>query len=60
LDIKKSNKQLNLDITKEPFIEFEYKGILYSMEITRQNSSFKCIIKENIKPTLILKKNKEL
>lgn len=60
LDIKKTNKQFNLDITKEPFIEFEYKGILYSMEITGQHSSFKCIIKENIKPTLVLKKSKEL
>lgn len=60
LEIRKSEHEVSMDITKEPFIEFEYKGILYSMEIVGKHYSINCIIKENISPTLTLKKFKDL
>jgi hypothetical protein len=56
LDINRSNYELIMDITKEPYVEFEYKGITYSIEISQHPSSVNCIIKKNINPTLVLKK----
>lgn len=58
LDINGSNYELSMDITEEPYVEFEYKGITYSIEISRHPFSVNCIIKKNITPTLALKEAK--
>lgn len=60
LNISKSSDVLEINILKEPYIEFEYKGQFYSIETTGQHYSFYCTLTENIKPTLKLKKYREL
>lgn len=56
LQLVKSEGQVHMDITQEPYVEFEYKGIYYSIEITGKHYSFSCVLRQRINPTLILKK----
>jgi hypothetical protein len=48
------NNNLEVDITKEPYIEIEYKNVFYSIEITGKHYNFRCKISKLKNPTLIL------
>lgn len=54
LTISKYEGKLELPITKQPYIEFEYKENNYSIEVLGQHYSFVCILKKDIVPTLNL------
>lgn len=60
LELSKSGEEIHMEITKEPYIEFEYKNTFYSIEITGKHYTFKSILRKDIKPTLTLKKYKEI
>jgi len=55
LNLSKSGNDLRVDITKEPYIEIEYKGIYYSLETSGLPYNCFCKIKKNIKPTMKLR-----
>lgn len=59
LSLKRTDKGIQLDITKEPFVEFEYKKVFYSIEIVR-HISINCSIRMNINPTMKLKRYSEI
>ncbi|GAK94903.1 hypothetical protein JCM19298_1733 [Nonlabens ulvanivorans] len=54
LKFRKYDEKLEYDITKQPYIEMEYKETIYSLEIIGKHYSFDCIIKKDIVPTLNL------
>jgi hypothetical protein len=54
LKFKKHDRTVGFDITKKPYIELEYKGSVYSIEILRIHSSYSYILRKNIFPTLSL------
>jgi hypothetical protein len=60
LTLIKRKTEILMDINEDPFVEFEYKGTFYSIEITGYHPTFKCLLKKNIKPTLTLKKCNDL
>ena len=60
LYINKEKMEVQIDITKEPFIDFEYKGSFYSIEINGHHPIINCILKQNTTPTLKLKKYENL
>jgi len=60
LNVNRSSGVLEIDLTKEPYIEFEYKGRFYSIETAGKHYSFYCTLRENIKPTMKLRKYREL
>ncbi len=47
-------RKLELPIHEQPYIEFEYKGTAYSIEVIGRNLSYNCIITKDILPTLNL------
>jgi hypothetical protein len=55
LKIRKSDNLIELDLTKEPFIEFEYKGVNYSLETSGQQYSFYCTLRKNVSITMRLR-----
>lgn len=54
LDIIKNDDVLEIDLTNEPFIEFQYKEEYYSIELFGNHYSFRILMKENINPTMKL------
>ncbi|TWI81698.1 hypothetical protein IQ13_2717 [Lacibacter cauensis] len=60
LEITKEKNFFSMDITEEPFIEFEYKGKYYSIDLTGRHYDFKMTLREIAKPTMTLKKYNEL
>lgn len=54
------NMEISLSINQEPYIEFEYKGIVYSLEIIGQHYAFHCTLKSIENPTLRMKSYVEL
>lgn len=55
MNLSKSNNEIHMDITKEPYIEFEYKGCYFSIETSGSHYLINCIIKKNVEPTFSLK-----
>jgi hypothetical protein len=55
LDIRKYNKVIDLDMRREPFIEINYKGISYSIEVIEQQNNYYFILRKNIVSTMILR-----
>lgn len=55
LDLKKDNDYLSMDITREPYIEFKYKGKFYSIELKGSHYKFVMTLKEIVKPTMTLR-----
>ena len=60
LNLFNVNREIRLDITQEPFIEFDYKGTLYSIEISGRHYLFFCTLIKNVNQTLRMKKYKEI
>lgn len=59
LRLRRMNDLISLDITQEPFIEFEYKKLFYSIEIL-EHISVNCTIRKNINPTMKLVRYNEI
>ncbi|MCC7026193.1 MAG: hypothetical protein IT265_04505 [Saprospiraceae bacterium] len=60
LALRKSKGEIYMDINKEPYIEFEYKGTLYSIETVGRHYSFLCTIRKSINQTLQMKRYNQL
>ena len=60
LKIYKPVGEIQIGISEEPYIEFEYKGTLYSIEMDIKDGSVTSTLRKDIKPTLVLKKYKDL
>jgi hypothetical protein len=54
LKFNKYDGKVEFDITRKPYIELEYKGSIYSIEILRKHSSYSYVLRKDILPTLNL------
>lgn len=53
-------REMEMDINDEPFVDFKYKGVFYSIEITGHHPTITCLLKQDVQPTLMLKKYNDL
>jgi hypothetical protein len=60
LPLGREKMEVQMDITKEPFVEFEYKGIFYSIELDGHHPAINCTFKKIMIPTLTLKQFNDL
>lgn len=60
LDINLTDRGIEIDIRKEPFIELGYKEAVYSLDVRKSQEAYRVIITKNVTPTMKLKKYKQL
>lgn len=60
MEIKKDKNSVIMDINAEPYIEFEYKGKYYSIELAGSHYTIMMTLKEIVTPTMKLKKYKQI
>jgi hypothetical protein len=54
LELNIYDGKVKYDITRNPYIEMEYKGIIYSIEILGRHYSYRYVLRRDILPTLNL------